>query len=311
MLLLYSNVVEEFMLLKHLTDEMLINEAIVIAKNEREMTLQMLHHLKEIEQRKLYSDLKCTSLFDFCVRILKYSESSAYRRIQASKLVTNIPEVGDKIVDGSLSITNIALVNQYFKENKIVDTAEKKKILGEVENLTKSSCIKKLFELSGNEAHESDSSERVSHDKTKVSMILSNETLLELQKLKELLGEELSYDALMKLMVQTTIEKVEKQKFKVQKTQSRLSPVKTVRTVSNEVKREVYLRDKKCTICGSRKHLNYDHRVPWALGGGSSSDNIRLLCSNCNQRARIRAKLNFKSQSLEQTFYSPDYFRNK
>ncbi len=299
------------MLLKHLADETLVNDAIIIAKNEREMTLLMLHHLKEIEHRKLYSDLKCTSLFDFCVRILKYSESSAYRRIQASKLITNIPEVGDKIINGSLSITNIALVNQYFKENKIIDTEEKKKILGEMENLTKNSCIKKLFELSGKEVHEGDTSERVSQDKTKVSMILTNETILELQKLKELLGEELSNDALIKLMVKTTIEKVEKQKFKVQKPQSRLSPVKTVRTVNNEVKREVYLRDKKCTICGSRKHLNYDHRVPWALGGGSSSDNIRLLCSNCNQRARIRSKLNFKSQSLEQAFYSPDYFQNK
>ena len=299
------------MLLKHLADETLVNDAIIIAKNEREMTLLMLHHLKEIEHRKLYSDLKCTSLFDFCVRILKYSESSAYRRIQASKLITNIPEVGDKIINGSLSITNIALVNQYFKENKIIDTEEKKKILGEMENLTKNSCIKKLFELSGKEVHEGDTSERVSQDKTKVSMILTNETILELQKLKELLGEELSNDALIKLMVKTTIEKVEKQKFKVQKPQSRLSPVKTVRTVNNAVKREVYLRDKKCTICGSRKHLNYDHRVPWALGGGSSSDNIRLLCSNCNQRARIRSKLNFKSQSLEQAFYSPDYFQNK
>lgn len=292
---------EEDMLLKHLTDDVLINDAIIIARSEREMTLRMLHHLKEIEQRKLYSDLKCTSLFDFCVRVLKYSESSAYRRIQASKLITSIPEVEDKIINGSLSVTNIALVNQYFKENKIVDAEEKKKILGEIENLTKSSCIKKLFEISGKEVKEKESSERISHDQTKVSMILSNETLLELQKLKELLGEELSSDALVKLMVKTTIEKVEKQKFKILKPHRRISPVKTVRTVKNEVKREVYLRDRKCTICGSRKHLNYDHRVPWALGGGSSSSNIRLLCSNCNQRARIRSRLNITSQSLKQT----------
>lgn len=299
------------MLLRHLTDEVLINDAIIIARSEREMTLRMLHHLKEIEQRKLYSDLKCTSLFDFCVRILKYSESSAYRRIQASKLITSIPEVEEKIIEGALSITNIALVNQYFKENKIVDTEEKKKILSEIENLTKSLCIKKLFEISGKEIKEKESSERISMDQTKVLIILSNETILELQKLKDLIGEELSSDALVKLMVKTTIEKVEKQKFKVIKPHQRLSPVKTVRTVNNAVKREVYLRDKKCTICGSRKHLNYDHRVPWALGGGSSTSNIRLLCSNCNQRARIRSKLNITTQSLKQTYYSPDYFQSR
>jgi hypothetical protein len=69
------------------------------------------------------------------------------------------------------------------------------------------------------------------------------------------------------------------------------------RTVPEAIKRQVWMRDGgRCAYisddgrrCESRDFLEYDHIVPWALGGESDTvDNIRLLCRPHNQRLARR-----------------------
>jgi hypothetical protein len=63
------------------------------------------------------------------------------------------------------------------------------------------------------------------------------------------------------------------------------------------VKREVWTRDGgRCQwplesggVCGSTLRVEYDHRVPLALGGASTTDNVRLLCRVHNDLAARRA----------------------
>ncbi|NUM88400.1 MAG: HNH endonuclease, partial [Bdellovibrionales bacterium] len=45
----------------------------------------------------------------------------------------------------------------------------------------------------------------------------------------------------------------------------------------------------KCENCHSRYALEIDHRIPRALGGPNTPENLRLLCRSCNQRAAIQA----------------------
>jgi hypothetical protein len=53
--------------------------------------------------------------------------------------------------------------------------------------------------------------------------------------------------------------------------------------------REVKQRDQhKCTSCGSVHALQIDHKLPKAVGGLDTTENMRLLCRSCNQRAAIR-----------------------
>jgi len=56
------------------------------------------------------------------------------------------------------------------------------------------------------------------------------------------------------------------------------------RLIPTEVKVEVWRRDKgRCVLCGSAKHLHYDHHIPFSKGGASvTAQNIRLLCAKCN-----------------------------
>lgn len=278
------------MKLSHLTDKNLLMDTKNLVGSERDVTLRLLHHLKEIDRRKLYSDCKCSSLFDYCIRELGYSEASAQRRIVAARMLSDIPEIGEKIEKGVLTLTNISLVNQFFKK-----THEKREALQEVEGLTKKECEKKLFEISKIEIPVKETRQRVAEDKVQVAVVLSDETVNKLDHLKSLLGKDLSMDELIQFMCDVSIKDVEKIKFKQTRSNS-LSPAKVGRVIPSAVKREVYKRDKKCQNCGSAHRLNFDHRYPYSLGGNSDYSNIRLLCFHCNQRSRMRAGLNAQSR---------------
>lgn len=52
-----------------------------------------------------------------------------------------------------------------------------------------------------------------------------------------------------------------------------------------EVKREVWRRDEgKCSKCGAREKLEYDHIIPVVKGGSNTVRNIELLCEACNRQ---------------------------
>jgi hypothetical protein len=277
------------MTLLHLKDKNLLADTKNLVNSEREATTQILHHLKEIDRRKLYCELKYTSLFEYCVKELGYSEASAQRRIVAARMLAKIPTIEKKIESGRLTLTNISLVNQFLK--KPDEQVEALKI---VEGLTKKECEKKLFEITGKEELPGDRKRRVSKDKVQVAIVLSDETMGEIEKLKGLLGKDLSMDELIQFMAKEAIRAVEKNKFKqTEKPRKSLSPAKVGRVISASVKREAYKRDQKCTNCGSTHRLNFDHRHPYALGGTSSIENIRILCFHCNQRARMNAGLHY------------------
>lgn len=237
--------------------------------------------------RKLYSDLKYSSLFDYCTRELGYSEGSAQRRIVACRMMKVMPEIEKKIESGALTLTNISQVNQFFKDEE----AQKKAFI-EIEGKSKKECEKKLFELSGKEVKKDEEKKRISKDKIQVAIVLSDETVALMEEVKRLIGKNLSPDELIQFVFKAAKEKVEKEKFKQTPNPKSPPPAKVnQRHIQNYIKRQVYQENQKCAQCGSNHRLNYDHSMPFALGGPSSIENIRLLCENCNQRGRIRASL--------------------
>lgn len=278
--------------LKHLTDKTLISDLKYLVTREREFLTRILHHLKEMDNRKLYSDLGFSSLFDYCVRELGYSGGEAHRRIQAARLLADVPELEKKIETGVLSLSNISQASQFFKQNDVDQVSDKKAVLTQLENLSSREGERMLFVMSGEEKMEKESEKRISSSKVKISIILADETLASLKKVKDLLGKEMSHQDLIQYMVDVTIKEIEKKKFKILSLSKDSLPAPQVkRVISSATKKEVYLRDKKCTNCGSTRNLNFDHQIPFSLGGKSDVSNIRLLCFNCNQRARISARL--------------------
>ncbi len=95
---------EEIENLKLKKDQNLILELKNLVSTERRVLTKILHYLREIEVRKLYLTRGYPSLFAMLTQELGYSESAAGRRIQAMRLIKEIPQVEAKIEKGTLSL---------------------------------------------------------------------------------------------------------------------------------------------------------------------------------------------------------------
>ncbi len=85
------------MKLTHLTDQSLLKDTKSLAQKERSLRIQILWHLREIDRRKLYADLKYSSLWEYATQELGYSEGTAFRRITAARALGAMPELATKL----------------------------------------------------------------------------------------------------------------------------------------------------------------------------------------------------------------------
>jgi hypothetical protein len=74
-----------------LTDEELVARIEAICVEGHRLTARLVVHLVEVEERRLDLKAACSSMFDYCVRRLGMTESAAYRRINAARLVKKFP----------------------------------------------------------------------------------------------------------------------------------------------------------------------------------------------------------------------------
>ena len=67
------------------------------------------------------------------------------------------------------------------------------------------------------------------------------------------------------------------------------NPSKSHRTIPIEIRRGALARaDFKCENCSSTFALQFEHRIPVALGGRGTAENTLLLCRNCNFREGVK-----------------------
>lgn len=93
----------------------------------RNIHIQVLYHLSEIESRKLYLKQDFPSLFDYTTRELGYSERAAYRRIKAMKLCRELPETENRLQSGLLSLSSACQLQVFFEKKALKARKEEKK----------------------------------------------------------------------------------------------------------------------------------------------------------------------------------------
>ena len=103
--------------LADLTDEQLVGSLRELVGSSRNLTARIIEHLVEIDARELHLAAGCSSMFDYCVRVLGYDEAAAYNRIHVARLVRRFPLVLEMIADGRLHLTGARLLGPHLTED--------------------------------------------------------------------------------------------------------------------------------------------------------------------------------------------------
>lgn len=297
-----------------LSDQALLEKTRVLVREERELTARILHHLREVERRRLFVDLGYPSLFEYAVHDLHYSEASAQRRISAMRLLKELPELESKIEEGSLSLSVLSQAQRFFRQEakleKPVETHEKREILASLEGKSSREAEKELLSRSSEPlALRPESVRPMTETHSELRFLATKETLEQLERIKGLLGHthpELSLGELVALMAKMTLEKLDPartrrteashtseskkreahgEKARASQLVSTQKPSEQSRYVQAALKREIWRKAQgKCERCGSFHRLQIDHITPLAKGGLTTAQNLRLLCFHCNQR---------------------------
>ena len=101
-----------------LSDRALLRQTSTLVRHERHLQGAIIDHLAEIEARRLFLRRGCSSLFDYAVRELGYSDAAAGRRIGAVRLCADQPGARERLRDGSLTLSAAAELQWAFDRQR-------------------------------------------------------------------------------------------------------------------------------------------------------------------------------------------------
>lgn len=278
--------------LQTISDKKLLQATEEIAQRERANTVALLYHLKEIDRRRLFADLRYSSLFDYTVKHLKYSEDQAFRRIAAARLLAEVPEIARSIESGQLTLTNVTIAENMFRRQKksgrALSADDKRQFLNGLAGKSSREAEKAAMAVSP-------SASILAGTTIQISMELDSK-IKELKALMAHTHPGVETAQLLEVLCDLQINKLKKDSPAA----PRANKVSAKTSVA-AIRRQVWQRDKACCVnCGSKYAVQVDHIQPKALGGADTLDNLRLLCRKCNQRAAIQV---YGSKKME------DYLR--
>ena len=297
-------------------DAVILSGFKTLCKNERELQSNFLAYLNEVEIRKLFAGEGYSSLCGFLIKHLNYSESTALKRIQVARTARRFPLIYYLLADAKVSLSSVERVAPHLNESnseRILNSIIHKSVR-EVEVLLAAEFPK---------PEPKDRVNPLSEDKYLVQLTVGKEFIENLEEAKALLCREFPKGRASEILgkaLKLLLEESEMQRDGKSSSYDKVSKSKeaddgaadagasadavnpqtvekplqeyTSRYIPRGIRREVWKRDKGCCqfkspngeLCGERKFLEFDHVLPWALGGSSHSvDNVRILCRVHNE----------------------------
>ena len=247
-------------------------ELLNLRDQERRITSKILDKLQLLQDCKGYLKMGYSSLFDYLVRGLKYSETTAYQRQTCVRLTVEVPEIKEKIDEGSLSVSSLSMVYKHIKDKP---TEDKRDVLKKIENKSTREA-KKLF----TEPMKPIKIKKTEYkDKVYLRLELTHEENKKLEKLKALKSHKHNVESLILNLIDKELSSFENTNFKPTKS-------KNPRAISKRLRNHALKKaDYQCQYpgCESTHLLQIDHIIPVRAGGDQSHDNLQVLCASHNQ----------------------------
>lgn len=120
-----------------LSDDELLERVQTLAEREREVTASLIAHLAELDARRLYLAEGFSSLFAYCIDVLRLSEHAAYRRIETARLIRRFPAILEMLEQGLVNLTTVGLLAAHLTQenHREVLSAARHKSKRQVEEL--------------------------------------------------------------------------------------------------------------------------------------------------------------------------------
>lgn len=308
--------------LSNVSNEVLLERTYRYARSERKITHIVLWHINEVERRGLYAKLKYNSIFKYISQHLGYGEKAAYERMHASRLLGKMPELAEKMEEGTLNLTQIvqvqSCINKEARVGNKIDQEQTAKIFEKIESLSGEKTLKTLA-IEFNQPiqmHEVIQPQR--DDTVRASLTFTDEEMEIMKHVKDLLSHALPNPTWAELMVYLANKQIKAIEGKQAKTlvkpdvvvelnnknevgsSSEQLPVETTQRFgvtrerkSIKITTRRILMDKagKCCEfvnpmngqrCDGTYQLQVDHKIPIALGGSNHISNLRILCRTHN-----------------------------
>jgi hypothetical protein len=360
--------------LKKLSDRELLNRLTKLVHDEKQLTINILPHLVEVERRELYARKAYASLYEYCKGEFGYSDASAWRRANAALAIYKCPEAFDLLQQGRVSITALAKIHDIIIPDMLREICDKS--LAQVDLIaavynpkkavrdrTRQVAVPKAKDIeleavrrardganldgaaSGTAFDYSDDSDSLRSEvsltnikfelesKWKIEGLVSDEVMEKIERCKSLLStkhpEGVDYNTLFDELTEVFLDKRDperrierREKRQEKQRENGQSPKKDKPSPENsrhipiEIKDTVWNRDKgRCAFvgangrrCDSTHNLQFDHYpIPYARGGPSTDNNLRLLCATHN---RYTAKQTYGEQHMQKFYLKEDCVRS-
>lgn len=275
-----------------------------LAQKERELLFEVLVALKEIDAQRVYLELGYPSLFAYLTQGVGYSHGGAQRRIDAARLLRNVPSIGPSLKTGDLKLSQLALVQKASRQvaRSGEGTARRNdEILGLLESLKGAPHretqhrVAEFFDLPVlTETRISTQADQ----SVRVEMTFTAEQFALLSRARELCSHSLSGGDLVDFVLYASrrLAKGRPGDSGGNGSPKATSPV-ALHTADVAVGRHRRPRleaaevDKGCAYkdpqsgrtCGSKWLLQVDHIQPQWAGGGNQLENLQLLCGPHNK----------------------------
>ena len=280
----------------------------------RSSLADLLADLGEVDERKLWRDVAYSSLHEYCVEELNWTDDEAYKRVRVAQVARQFPPIFHAIADGRLNLSGVLLLKTQLTEENVGEliAAAARKTRRQIEQLLADRAPKPDVPTRIDATHSATGAtpslnlapgpisitptklEPLGGQRIGLHTMIDDETSDLLQRAQDLLGDR-EVPAILKRGLKLLVAHLEKRKFGLTdrpRPSSKTSDDPD--SIPAHVKRTIHARDGgRCTYvcpktgkrCASCRRLEYDHIIPRARGGKSTIDNLRLRCRAHNQLA--------------------------
>jgi len=298
-----------------------VNKLKTLRGKERELVAELIRELSVMHNERSFVTAGYPSLFVFCVQALGYSEGAAWRRSAAAKALSVSPELYQQLRDGQITLYAAAELSKVVtakNSKEIINLAsgcskqEVKELVADfsaprtkakqTERVRVNRVIQDIsppLELTSPEkckAQKKSYTVTLELDEAEMELINQAQVVLSTRKVKDTVLKAakrvVAKEKKLTLLRERRAAKLESpEALKVVTSPEKSQSKKPSRYIPADVRHAVTKRDNgRCsyvapdgTRCCETNNLEFDHRVPFALGGQSTVENLRLVCRGHNR----------------------------